>query len=244
MKLTVLGNNGPYPGANGACSGYLLECGETRILLDCGSGVLSRFQEYCRLEDLTHIILSHLHYDHMNDMMVLRYAIESHEKRGKPIDQIKLYLPAEPKETYDKITSKGMFDTTEIAEDLNLNIAGLQISFKRVNHPLICFAVKVQEHTKTFVYSGDTAYTPAIIELAKSADLFLCDSGLLSKDKKAENAPHFTAYEAGAAAKEAGVKRLLLTHFFPKDDTSQHLKEARENYPEAELAVQGNSYEI
>ena len=41
MKLTVLGCNGPYPAAGGACSGYLLETGDTRVLLDCGAGALA-----------------------------------------------------------------------------------------------------------------------------------------------------------------------------------------------------------
>ena len=38
MKLTVLGCYGPYPPAGGACSGYLLEEGGTRVLIDCGNG--------------------------------------------------------------------------------------------------------------------------------------------------------------------------------------------------------------
>ena len=43
MKLTILGNNGPYPCASGACSGYLLssDSGATNVLIDCGAGVLA-----------------------------------------------------------------------------------------------------------------------------------------------------------------------------------------------------------
>ena len=42
LKLTILGCYGPYPKAGGACSGYLLEDETTKILIDCGNGVLSR----------------------------------------------------------------------------------------------------------------------------------------------------------------------------------------------------------
>ena len=54
MRLTVLGNNGPYPAPGGACSGYLLESdsGETKILLDCGTGVLSRLTDRISLDEL------------------------------------------------------------------------------------------------------------------------------------------------------------------------------------------------
>ena len=43
MKLTVLGNNGPYPAAGGACSGYLLssDSKHTNVLIECGCGTLA-----------------------------------------------------------------------------------------------------------------------------------------------------------------------------------------------------------
>jgi ribonuclease BN (tRNA processing enzyme) len=82
MKLTILGNNGPFPGAGGACSGYLLSNEKCNILLDCGNGVLSNLQKLIPLKMLDAIILTHLHSDHISDMMVLRYAIQIKNKRG------------------------------------------------------------------------------------------------------------------------------------------------------------------
>ena len=82
MKLTILGKYGPYPAAGGACSGYLIEQGGNHVLIDCGSGVLSRLQQVCKIHDLSAIVLSHLHSDHMADMLVLRYALEIGKARG------------------------------------------------------------------------------------------------------------------------------------------------------------------
>lgn len=82
MKLTVLGNNGPFPSPGGACSGYLLEEDSTKILIDCGNGVLSNLQKICPFEDLSAIILTHLHSDHISDLMVLRYAVQIKNARG------------------------------------------------------------------------------------------------------------------------------------------------------------------
>ena len=73
MKLTVLGKYGPYPKAGGATTSYLLECGVKKLLIDAGSGSLSRVQEYCALDELDGIILTHLHSDHCSDMFILRY---------------------------------------------------------------------------------------------------------------------------------------------------------------------------
>lgn len=75
MKLTIIGCHGAYPVKNGATSGYLLEEGETRVLLDCGSGVLSRLQNIIDLKELDGVILTHYHPDHCADLGCLQYAV-------------------------------------------------------------------------------------------------------------------------------------------------------------------------
>ena len=71
MYLTVLGNNGPFPAPDGACSSYLLESdsGETTLLLDAGTGSLARLLQHVRVEALTGVAISHLHFDHMSDLL-------------------------------------------------------------------------------------------------------------------------------------------------------------------------------
>ena len=90
MKLTVLGKYGPYPAANGATSGYLLQSGNENVLIECGSGVLSRLQRFVALNDLSAIVLSHLHSDHMADMLILRYALQDAPK------SLKVFAPGSP----------------------------------------------------------------------------------------------------------------------------------------------------
>ncbi|HPJ76849.1 MAG TPA: MBL fold metallo-hydrolase, partial [Clostridia bacterium] len=91
MKLTVLGNSGPYPSAERPCSGYVVELNNKLIILDLGSGTLMNFQKSYNIEDISFVILSHLHFDHMSDILVLRYALQV--KKIK----IDLYLPKQPK---------------------------------------------------------------------------------------------------------------------------------------------------
>ena len=66
MFLTVFGRHGPYPRPGGACSGYYIEDGPTRVLIDCGAGVLSRLMEHVHPARLDAIVLSHLHFDHFD----------------------------------------------------------------------------------------------------------------------------------------------------------------------------------
>ena len=68
MKITCLGTGTPEAHARRASSGYLVEIGEDKILLDCGGGVVSRLIEAgYRPSDITHLFFTHLHSDHMMD---------------------------------------------------------------------------------------------------------------------------------------------------------------------------------
>src|SRR3712207_9222545 len=76
MKITVIGCWGAYPEKNEATTGYLLQTGEHNILIDCGSGILSRIQEYIPLNKIDSVILSHYHGDHVADIIPLQYEVD------------------------------------------------------------------------------------------------------------------------------------------------------------------------
>lgn len=68
MKITLLGTGSPEAHVRRASSGYLVEVGADKILLDCGGGVYDRLlQSGRRPSDITHLFLTHLHTDHMMD---------------------------------------------------------------------------------------------------------------------------------------------------------------------------------
>ncbi|MDP4093359.1 MAG: MBL fold metallo-hydrolase [Bacillota bacterium] len=244
MKVTVLGNNGPFQSAGGACSGYLLSEGDTKILIDCGNGVLGNLFKFTGMEQLDAIILTHLHSDHMSDMMVLKYAVDIKIKRGMMKKGIDVYAPSEPLEEYNRLNVNNVFNLKQVTENLNLRFENLNITFKEMKHPVKCFGVSIDTGKKRFVFSGDTAWTQNIIEFAGGCDVLMLDAGLLSSQKTDENVPHLTAKECGIVAREAGVKRLLLTHFWPEGNTTPHVAEARENFENTEATVLLATYEI
>ncbi len=229
MKLTVLGNYGPYPKSGGACSGYLIEDEDTKILLDCGNGVVSRLFEKCNVESLDAIILSHLHSDHMSDMLILKYAVGIKKAKGLYDGVIPVYTATDDKYILDKLNYKGAFEIIPIKDKDIVNINHLNIQFKKMNHPVETYAIKIQNENKIFVYSGDTGYTDDLIEFAKNADLFLCEAGVLEKDKS-EGTLHLTPKEAGMIAESARVKRLVLTHFWPEYNIDSVIEEVDETY--------------
>jgi ribonuclease BN (tRNA processing enzyme) len=244
MKLTILGNNGPYPSAGGACSGYLIQDDKTNILIDCGNGVLSNLFKIIPFEKLDAIILTHLHSDHMSDMMVLRYAVQIKMNKGMINKQISVYAPSEPAEEYNRLDSKGIFDLKTINSESELQFGNLKFTFKEMKHPMMCFAVSIFDGVRRFVFSGDTAWNENIIEFSRNADLAMLDAGLLTKDKTNENVPHLTAEECGIIAGKADVKRLMLTHFWPDYDRNELLREAKAKFDNVILSELMKTYEI
>jgi ribonuclease BN (tRNA processing enzyme) len=244
MQLTILGNNGPLPTAGGACSGYLVREGDTKILIDCGNGVLGNLLKFTRYEELDTIILTHLHSDHMSDMLVLRYGVQTKMNRGLMDKPIEVFAPAEPEDEYRRLAGEKAFHVKPIDPDLVLNLGNLKLTFREMRHPVKCFAVSIETGGKRFVFSGDTSWHEGIISFSKGADLLMLDAGLLSCDKTNDNVPHLTAKECGIAAKEAGAGKLLLTHFWPDYDINELLFEARENFSNTEAAILLHTYEL
>jgi ribonuclease Z len=74
--------------------------------------------------------------------------------------------------------------------------------------------MSVVRRGQTFAFVMDTRLCDAVFELAEGADLLVCESTFLSEDADLARAyGHLTAAEAGRVAAEAGVRRLVLTHF-------------------------------
>ena len=237
MQLTILGNNGPFPAPNGACSGYLLESdsGDTRVLIDCGPGVLARLMDLGGPAALDAVLLSHLHYDHMSDMLPMQYALQFNP-RPKPLP---VYAPDAP-EAVHALLKAPCFDLWE-AEDVT--IGEMRVSFTPARHPVPTNAIAVECDGRRFVFTGDSNQDALVELFCEGADLLLADCGLSSADHKF-TAPHYSARLCGELARNTKSKRLLLTHLNPKYDPQALLKEAREACPTAELAELGATYYI
>lgn len=245
MRLTILGNNGPFPSAGGACSGYLIREGSTNLLIDCGNGALSNLQKFIRLDELDTVILTHLHSDHMSDMMVLRYAWQIKRNRGQLNRALKVFAPPEPAEEYKRLEIKDVYDLKPVNRDLILDIGGMKIIFEQMVHPVLDFAVSLEAGGRRFVFSGDTSWTEDIIDFARGADLLMLDAGLLAKEKKGGiPVPHLTAEECGIIAAKANVKKILLTHFWPEYDISELLAEAQANFKNVHAAELLQEYTV
>lgn len=204
MKLTILGSGSPEAYVRRASSGYLIETGNDRILFDCGGGVFDNLLRSGRLpSDITHIVFSHLHTDHMMD-----YARLVHAAWDESAAPIKVYGPApitaitegyfgpngvlshdlrartELPQSQDVWKARGgtlprpwpQPDITEIGPGDTITGDGWQIDSCAAPHAqpfLTCMALALTAGGKRFVYSGDAGLCPEVTALATNADLLL-----------------------------------------------------------------------
>ncbi len=237
MKLTALGKYGPYPRAKGNTSGYLLQVNNQNVLIDVGSGVTSNLISKIDVSDLSFIILSHLHFDHVSDIGVLSYAL-SFSKRQ---DKIKVYLPKTDCAVYNLISKIEIFNIVHVEENRLYNEGELTFSFYKMKHPVLSYGVKFYYDNKVFAYTGDTVFNESVVELSKNCDLVVADGAFLQKDFTPSK-PHMSVKEACSLQKYA--KKVLISHINPNYSDDEVDKEISSTRFNVEVIKENKIYEI
>jgi ribonuclease Z len=99
--------------------------------------------------------------------------------------------------------------------------------------------VSVARPGQVFAFVMDTRMCDAALELAAGADMLVCESTFLSSDEDLAHAyGHMTAAQAARLALDAGVRRLVLTHFSQRyPDPARFAAEAADIFPDVVVAA-------
>ncbi|HEX4212566.1 MAG TPA: MBL fold metallo-hydrolase [Candidatus Dormibacteraeota bacterium] len=247
MELTILGASGGWPDAGRACSGYLLTEGPTRVWIDAGSGTLAELLRHARLEEVDALWVSHLHPDHCSDVGPLRNALAYGDaRRGRPLivygppgwpDWIEAAVP-------DAEDTRAAFDMREIEEGVTARIGAIAVTARAVHHGVPTFGGRFEGDATVLAYSADSRPCPALPDLARDADLLLCEAFRSSPEVDAAHTV-MTPEEAGTVAAEAGARSLLLTHLHPCADRAAARARAATSFGgPIEVAEQGRTYPV
>lgn len=222
MHLTTVGTGTAAPSAARVNAGHLITSGDTRLLLDCGSGVVHRMAALgLDWRGVTHIALTHFHYDHLLDIPTLFYAWR-YGTLPPRTEAVELIGPPGTEALLERLG-------TLIGEDLRQK--GFPVAVRELPHGSACEAGQLRleahkvPHTpesiaysvsstggRRVVYTGDTGFDPALGIWAAGADVLLAECSLPAA---MQMATHLTPELCAELAASARPGMLALTHFYP-----------------------------
>ena len=253
MELTLLGTGCPSVDHKRFGPSNLVSTKNTKILVDCGSGITQRLHELkVSSANIDALLFTHLHSDHAVDLYQL--IISSwHSYRTKPW---KIYGPKGTKKfvkkimdawaderklriSYESRASAKAFDiqVTEFKSIGNIKIKDVSIKYFEVDHKPVkyaygfCFINK----NKKLTISGDTRPCENLMKYAQQSDVLLHEVFIegeilqinkMRTKKTLHNVQsyHTTSSQVGKVAFIARAKKLVLTHFVPTRFNKNNLK--------------------
>ncbi len=244
--IKILGTQSPFSNKDGACPSYLIESGDKKIMLDCGSGS-HRFFDMRKLENLS-IIISHLHKDHFNDISNYQYCSLVMHRQKLLNDKINVYLPQFSTPISHLIAGEkdAFCNYFPIDEKSKYDIGEFKVDFLKVCHAqeVETFATRIKVNGKTIVYSADISFKSKddFVKFSQDADILICEASLLKKHGFPEICNHLTAFQAGTIAKEGSVKKLILTHLWPLENINNYMAEAKQVFDKTIIAKEEREF--
>ncbi|WP_079529350.1 MBL fold metallo-hydrolase [Halobacillus hunanensis] len=210
MKVTVIGYWGGYPASGSATSSYLVEKDGYSLLVDCGSGALSRLQPFKEIMDLDAVILSHYHQDHIADIGVLQYAWLVQNMINETERVLPIYGHKKDEAAFGELAHQYTRGVAYNPEE-TLYLGPFSIEFNKTSHPVPCYGMKICDSTETVVYTADSSYNEGWSAFASGADLLITDTNFY-KGMDGSGPGHMTSEEAATIARDASVEALWLSH--------------------------------
>ncbi len=199
-------------------------------------------------QDLEFVLNSHLHADHVLDLLMLLQAYNATPNwtRSEKLtvigcqgiknfleEQIRLLDGLKP-ETYQlQICEMG-------AETMHFE--GWILESALSLHTPSSLAFRISTKDKSLFYSGDASSVDNLIDLAKGVDLMLCEC---SFPQGWETPDHLSPYQIGMLAEKANAKRVVLTHRYPQAIQDDVISQVKTSYSgEVIGAIDGLTIEV
>ena len=227
MKVTVIGHWGGFPKVGEATSGYLIEHDDYKLLLECGSGVLSSLQKVIDLGSLNAVLISHYHYDHCCDIGPLQYARQIKTQLGEINNPLPIYAPNG--EFFNLLKWENYTYGESFNEESTLKLGPFEISFIKNNHPVEAYSVKIKCDNKVLAFTSDTSYFEELADFFKDSDLLIAECSFYAH-MDGTKAGHLNSSQAGMLAEKSNVNKLVLTHLPHFGRLDELIEQSKQNY--------------
>ena len=218
IDLTVIGSGDAFGSGGRLNTCYHVKYFGGQFLIDCGATTLSGLKQHgFRIADIDAILITHFHGDHYGGLpfFLLDY---SRQQDAKPLTIISPPGCRARVQGLLDLLYPGSLQLDSLLIDF-IEYQPLEvISTKELivqTYPMIHVeaalpnAFRINVGNKIISFSGDTEWTPNLIELAKDADLFICQCNFYEKEGKG----HLNYQTLVANLQQLAHKRIWLTHF-------------------------------
>ena len=193
------------------------------ILLDAGSGAARALENYLDVLELNAVIVSHDHADHVADLGTIQHLLML-KPSGAKHAPVPIYLHDQsvfPPLAIEDKTSQLL----SYREDSVLECGPFRVSFCQTVHPLVCYAMRVEEMEtgQVLVFTADTGWCPELIDFSQGAHVLIADSAFTNE--RGRNEIHMTASEVAQLANQAHVQTLIARHMAPHADQTLILQQ-------------------
>jgi ribonuclease BN (tRNA processing enzyme) len=249
FEVVVLGSGGPRAFGRAGSSYILLVDGTPRILLDAGPGAFLRIGELrLDLEKVNTVLLTHLHIDHSADLPAffnaraltsngpIAYRVFGPDGAGlfpKTSRFIDLLVGPDGAFAYQKtFGASESFTVRDLAISLDsprtkiMDDDGLIVEEIATHHgdcPSVAYRISYKGVVVVFSGDMDASALPNLVQLAKNADLLIFNCAVLDPPGSPPQLYdlHTPPRKIGQAARDSGVKSLLLSHLAPDVEGQQ-----------------------
>lgn len=223
MEVTVAGSGTAVPDPVRVGSGYFVRVGVSRVLLDCGPGVVHHLAKFSLpWQHITHLGLTHFHTDHVSDVPALLFALKygQLEPRKAPLT---IFGPTGTRRFFrrlaaahgDYVSNPGFpLEIVEMRSGRRVALNDVAtIAATATPHTDSSVAFRIDGPQSALGYSGDTDYDVDVGSFLQSLDLLITECSL--PDDLAMPG-HLTPTRVAALARVALPRRLMLTHLYPQ----------------------------
>ena len=239
MDLIVLGAGTSIPLNYLASPALALLINDRCTLFDLGPGTIRQLvRAGINHDKIDKIFITHFHPDHTADLIHLFFITRNPsvlKSRGPfsifgPKDLETLIINLQNTYTPWLDIHSEILLVEELDDKIpdKIDLGDFYLRVKSVNHTPQSLAYRVESRTgNSLVYSGDTGPCEGIVEISKDCDLLVLEC---SFPEGQEVEGHLTPSLAGTIASQAGVKKLMLVHFYPEVLSTDIVKECRKTY--------------
>lgn len=235
MRLTIVGSGTAAPEPARVCSGYFVDDGATRVLLDCGPGVVHHLARFdLAWSDLDHVAITHFHNDHLGDLPMLLFALKwgVDRRRTAPLT---LWGPVGLKERLgrladalgDHVTDPGFpLTVRELEPGATAELgSGLELRTAKTPHTDESLAFRLAGSAGDLGYTGDTGPSEGVARFLAGCRALIAECSL---PDDAAIPTHLSPGSLAAMARIAAPGRLLVAHVYPALEALEPLRLLRE----------------